>query len=488
MTKQNHIGWNFKNSYAQLPEKMFAKQMPTAVPNPKMVCFNDELAKTLGLDFSAISEDNKAQLFSGNLLPIGAEPIAQAYAGHQFGHFTMLGDGRAILLGEHLSPSNKLFDIQLKGSGQTVYSRRGDGKATLRSMLREFLISEAMYHLGVPTSRSLSVVSTGEKVYREEVHEGAVLARVMSSHIRVGTFEYVSNFLDVAILQGFTNYVIKRHYPELAKNANPPLALLKTVMNKQIDLVINWLRIGFIHGVMNTDNMSIAGETFDYGPCAFINNYHPDTVFSSIDVQGRYAFGQQPGIVQWNLVCLAEALIPLIGKDADKAVKMAQEVINSFPAIYKEKWWQMNGIKLGFTSVAENEKQLIEDLLTWMQNNQADYTNTYLAIANYYQQTDEKYIAPDFAQWYQRWEDILKANNISLSSALKTMQQHNPEFIPRNHLVEKSLDNACLQQNFTLFNELLKTSKAPYQAQSSYKHLQTPPPDGDKGYKTFCGT
>lgn len=488
MTQQNHIGWNFNNSYAQLSEKLFAKQLPAAVPNPKMVCFNNELAKTLGLDFSAISEDDKAQLFSGNLLPIGAEPIAQAYAGHQFGHFTMLGDGRAILLGEHLSPNNKLFDIQLKGSGQTAYSRRGDGKATLRSMLREFLISESMHHLGVPTSRSLSVVSTGEKVYREEVHEGAVLARVMSSHIRVGTFEYISNFLDIATLQGFTNYVIKRHYPELAENTNPPLALLKTVMNKQIDLVINWLRIGFIHGVMNTDNMSIAGETFDYGPCAFMNNYHPYTVFSSIDVQGRYAFGQQPGIVQWNLVCLAEALIPLIDKDADKAVKMAQEVINSFPAIYKEKWWLMNGLKLGLTTVSDNEKQLMEDLLSWMQNNQADYTNTYLAIANYHQQTDEKYTAPDFAQWYQRWEDVLKANNISLASALKTMQQHNPEFIPRNHLVEKALDNACLQQNFILFNELLNVGKTPYKKQTDYQHLQTPPPHGDEGYKTFCGT
>ena len=357
MTQQNHIGWNFNNSYIKLLDRLFSKQLPATVPTPRMVYFNDELADTLDLDFSAVSENDKAQLFSGNILPTGAAPIAQAYAGHQFGHFTMLGDGRAILLGEHLTPNNKLFDIQLKGAGQTAYSRRGDGKATLRSMLREFLISEAMHHLGIPTSRSLAVVNTGEKVYREEVHEGAVLTRVMSSHIRVGTFEYISNFLDVATLQEFTNYVIKRHYPELAENANPPLALLKAVMNKQIDLVINWLKVGFIHGVMNTDNMSIAGETFDYGPCAFMNNYHPDTDFSSIDVQGRYAFGKQPGIVQWNLVCLAETLIPLIDKDADKAVKMAQKVINSFPAIYQEKWWQMNGLKLGLTTVSDSAKQ-----------------------------------------------------------------------------------------------------------------------------------
>ena len=488
MTQQNHIGWNFNNSYIKLLDRLFSKQLPATVPTPRMVYFNDELADTLDLDFSAVSENDKAQLFSGNILPTGAAPIAQAYAGHQFGHFTMLGDGRAILLGEHLTPNNKLFDIQLKGAGQTAYSRRGDGKATLRSMLREFLISEAMHHLGIPTSRSLAVVNTGEKVYREEVHEGAVLTRVMSSHIRVGTFEYISNFLDVATLQEFTNYVIKRHYPELAENANPPLALLKAVMNKQIDLVINWLKVGFIHGVMNTDNMSIAGETFDYGPCAFMNNYHPDTVFSSIDVQGRYAFGKQPGIVQWNLVCLAETLIPLIDKDADKAVKMAQKVINSFPAIYQEKWWQMNGLKLGLTTVSDSAKQLIEELLTWMQNNQADYTNTYLAIANYHQQTDEKYTAPDFAQWYQRWEGILKANNISLASAIQNMQQHNPAFIPRNHLVEKAFDDVCQQQDTTLFNDLLKTSKTPYQEQPNYKHLQTPPPDGDKGYKTFCGT
>ena len=488
MTKQQHIGWDFNNSYTTLSERLFAKQLPAAVPNPKMVCFNNELANTLGLDFSTVSEDEKAQLFSGNLLPTGATPIAQAYAGHQFGHFTMLGDGRAILLGEHLSPNNKLFDIQLKGAGQTAFSRRGDGKATLRSMLREFLISEAMHHLGIPTSRSLAVVNTGEKVYREETHEGAVLTRVMSSHIRVGTFEYISNFLDVATLQDFTNYVIQRHYPELAKNANPPLALLKAVMDKQIDLVINWLRVGFIHGVMNTDNMSIAGETFDYGPCAFMNNYHPDTVFSSIDTQGRYAFGKQPEIVQWNLVCLAETLLPLIDKDADKAVKMAQELINSFPAIYQEKWWQMNGLKLGFTSISDKEKQLIEDLLSWMQNNQADYTNTYLAIANYHQQIDKKYTAPDFAQWHQRWEEALKTNNISLTSALNTMKQHNPAFIPRNHLVEQALDDVCLKKDATLFNDLLITGKSPYQAQANYKHLQTPPPDGDKGYKTFCGT
>ena len=488
MTKENHIGWKLKNSYSALSESLFSKQLPAVSPHPCIICFNEYLAKTLGLNFSAVSEREQAQLLSGTLLPPGAEPIAQAYAGHQFGHFTMLGDGRAILLGEQLTPANTLVDIQLKGAGQTTYSRRGDGKATLRAMLREYLISESMHYLNIPTSRSLAVVTTGEKVFRETVNEGAVLTRIMSSHIRVGTFEYISKSLDIATLQEFTTYVIQRHYPAIAQQANPPLELLKTVMDKQIELVVHWQRVGFIHGVMNTDNTSIAGETFDYGPCAFMNYYHPDTVFSSIDTQGRYAFGQQPGIVQWNLECLAEALLPLIAKDATKAVELAQEVINSFSASYKEKWWQMNGLKLGFTAVFDNEKQLIKDLLSWMQNNQADYTNTYLAIANYHQQTDKKYTAPNFTQWYQRWKNLLTANNISQNTAHKTMQQHNPEFIPRNHFVEKALDNACLQQNFTLINELLTESKTPYQAQANYKHLQILTPDNDIGYKTFCGT
>ena len=324
------IGWRFDNTYVHLPKIMLSKLSPVPVKSPKLVILNDTYSKELGLDFSIINNESLASLFSGNFLPKGSEPIAQAYAGHQFGYFTMLGDGRAILIGEHLAKNNKRVDIQFKGSGITPYSRNADGRAALGPMLREYIISEAMHGLKIPTSRSLAVVATGEKVMRETSLPGAILTRIASSHIRVGTFQYTAMRNDTKILKELLTYTIKRHYPELKNNKNPALALLEVVIKKQMELVMNWMRVGFIHGVMNTDNMTISGETIDYGPCAFMDIYDPKTVFSSIDHHGRYAYGNQPDITNWNLLRFAETLIPLINKREDKAVEIIKDTFKKF--------------------------------------------------------------------------------------------------------------------------------------------------------------
>ena len=336
-TKINSQTWNFQNSYVELPAKLYIKQLPVSVKNPQIIYYNMSLAKELGLEFLSEEKVAVAEYLSGNKIPEGATPISQAYAGHQFGHFTMLGDGRAVLLGEQINQNNQRYDIQLKGSGQTPYSRSGDGRATLSSMLREYIISESIHHLGIPTTRSLAVIQTGEKVYRETVNDGAVLTRIASSHIRVGTFEYVINSCSKEDLEIFIKYVIDRHYPEISDTDNPSLGLLKVVMHKQIDLIVHWIRVGFIHGVMNTDNMSIAGETMDYGPCAFMNTYNPKTVFSSIDINGRYAFGNQSTIAHWNLTVFASTLLPLISKNKEKAIQLANDILNKFHEEYSKK-------------------------------------------------------------------------------------------------------------------------------------------------------
>ena len=328
LTNGNSQTWNFQNSYIELPAKLYKKHLPISVKNPQIIYFNSGLAKELGLEIISKNEATAAEYFSGNKIPEGAAPIAQAYAGHQFGHFTMLGDGRAILLGEQITPKNVRYDIQLKGSGRTPYSRQGDGNATLSSILREYIISESMHHLGIPTTRSLAVTQTGEKVYREQVNNGGVLTRIASSHIRVGTFEYVKHFCSKENLEVFTKYVIDRHYPKISDADNPALELLELVMLKQIDLIVNWMRVGFIHGVMNTDNMSIAGETMDYGPCAFMNTYNPKTVFSSIDKNGRYSFGNQSAIAHWNLAVFANTLLPIISDNKERAIHLAEEKLN----------------------------------------------------------------------------------------------------------------------------------------------------------------
>ncbi|SVB78080.1 uncharacterized protein METZ01_LOCUS230934, partial [marine metagenome] len=460
LTNGNSQTWNFQNSYIELPAKLFMKQLPISVNNPQIIYFNKGLAKELGLEFISENQTMVADYFSGNKIPEGSAPIAQAYAGHQFGHFTMLGDGRVILLGEQINPDNKRYDIQLKGSGQTPYSRGGDGRATLSSMLREYIISESIHHLGIPTTRSLAVTQTGEKVYRETVNDGAVLTRIASSHIRVGTFEYVNNFCSKEDLQIFIKYVIDRHYPEISGADNPALELLKVVMLRQIALIVNWLRVGFIHGVMNTDNMSIAGETMDYGPCAFMNRYNPRTVFSSIDINGRYAFGNQSTIAHWNLAVFASTLLPFISDNKEKAIQLAEETLNKFPEEFSMNWYQMMYKKLGILKPIQEDKVLVDMLLQLMDNHQADYTNTFAALTLNKVSDDNLFSSSKFNEWRKQWEN--RTNHIdNRINALKLMQTQNPLVISRNHLVESALENA-IKGNKSQFNELLNLISKPY--------------------------
>lgn len=376
------IGWHFDNTYSKLSETFKEEIKPIPVKNPELVILNEQLAKELNLDFSNISQQDLSKLFSGNILPEGSHSIAQAYAGHQFGHFTMLGDGRAVLIGEHLSNKNQRFDIQFKGSGRTSFSRRGDGRAALGPMLREYIISEAMHALNIPTTRSLAVVKTGENVIRDQFLPGAILTRVAASHIRVGTFQYIAAKQNLEELEILVNFTIDRHYPNLKKSKNKALDLLNVLIDKQSELVVNWMRVGFIHGVMNTDNMAISGETIDYGPCAFMDHYDPQTVFSSIDEYGRYAYDNQPKITKWNLARFAECLIPLIDKDEETAVKLATDAINNFENIYETRWLNMMRDKLGLFGEDKNDKKLILDLLDWMKINKADFTNTFCFLMN----------------------------------------------------------------------------------------------------------
>ena len=483
---KNNINWNFDNTYSKLPEPFREKINPVKVKNPKLILLNESLAKDLNLDFSEISQSELSAIFTGNELPKNSNSIAQAYAGHQFGHFTMLGDGRAVLIGEHVSKNNHRYDIQFKGSGKTAFSRNGDGRAALGPMLREYLISEAMYALNIPTTRSLAVAKTGENVIRETQLEGAILTRVASSHIRVGTFQYIAARNKKGELETLFDYVVKRHYPEIENSKNKALDLLKVVLDKQIDLVVNWMRVGFIHGVMNTDNMSIAGETIDYGPCAFMDIYDPKTVFSSIDKLGRYAYCNQPVITKWNLSRFAECLIPLIDKDQDTAVKLATEIIDTFEKRYEEKWLNMMRAKLGLIGSDKKDKYLILDLLTWMHQNKVDYTNTFCHLMNFKTQKDNIYEGADFSNWKKRWQERSSSHDNSKEKHKKLMRSTNPLLIPRNHIVENTLRDAD-QGNLEPLLNFLKILNSPYTDQkdiSEYQILSS----SNENYQTFCGT
>ena len=448
------IGWCFDNTYYKLPDAFKENINPIPVKNPELIILNKNLADELNLDFSNLDNEQISKLLSGNSLPKGSNSIAQAYAGHQFGHFTMLGDGRAVLIGEHLSKKKDRYDIQFKGSGKTAFSRNGDGRAALGPMLREYIISEAMHKLNIPTTRSLAVVKTGEEVIRETPLQGALLTRVALSHIRVGTFQYIAAREKKDELEILLNYVINRHYPNIKNSKNKAIDLLKIVLDKQIDLVVNWMRVGFIHGVMNTDNMSISGETIDYGPCAFMDTYDPKTVFSSIDQTGRYAYCNQPMITKWNLSRFAECLIPLIDRNQDEAVKIATEIINSFEKKYEEKWLNMMRDKLGLFGADEKDKLLILDLLTWMHQNKVDYTNTFCHLMNLTIEHNNNYESNDFLNWKKRWQERLKTNNNNPEKYLNLMRSVNPLVIPRNHIVEEALANAN-DGNLKLINQLL---------------------------------
>ena len=486
-TDIDKAGWSFDNTYSKLPDDFLVKQAPIPVKSPELIIINKDLSKDLDLDFTNISEENLSQLFSGNLLPTGSNSIAQAYAGHQFGHFTMLGDGRAVLMGEHLSKTKERFDIQFKGSGRTPFSRSGDGRAALGPMLREYIISEAMHGLNIPTTRSLAVVKTGENVMRDTYLPGAVLTRIASSHIRVGTFQYLAATQNNKNLKVLMDYVINRHYPNINNSKNQALDLLKTLIDVQIDLVVNWMRTGFIHGVMNTDNMSISGETIDYGPCAFMDEYNPETVFSSIDQQGRYSFLNQPKIIKWNIARFAECIIPFIDNDKDKAVEMATEAINTFEEIYQNKWLNMMRDKLGLFGEDINDQILIMDLLTWMHKSKVDYTNTFCFLMNKKFSFNEKYNNEDFIIWKKRWGDRLKLNNNTEEKYLKLMHTTNPLVIPRNHMVEEALA-AANNGDIEPVHNILKVLEKPYTDQENISIFQNPNPHGNEDYKTFCGT
>jgi len=478
------IGWHFDNSYSKLPNTFKEDIKPTLVHNPELVILNDKLSKDLNLDFSKIDKEELSKIFSGNSLPKGSTTIAQAYAGHQFGHFTMLGDGRAVLLGEHLVNNNR-FDIQFKGSGRTSFSRSGDGRAVLGPMLREYIISEAIHALNIPTTRSLAVVKTGEKVVRENLLPGAILTRVASSHIRVGTFQYIAAKQNIDDLHTLVNYTVNRHYPEIKSSKNKALDLLNLVMESQCKLVVNWMRVGFVHGVMNTDNMAISGETIDYGPCAFMDFYNPKTVFSSIDKLGRYSFSNQPPITKWNLARLAECLIPLIDKNEDTAIKIATETIDNFQNIYENKWLNMMRDKLGLFGKDKNDIKLINHLLRWMESNQADYTNTFCHLMNVNSNNDSKYKDINFINWFKQWESRVLINNGSIEKSVNLMKKNNPTVIPRNHKVEEALE-AANNNDMSLANKLLSILNKPYVNQNDAENYQSPSSNNE--YQTFCGT
>ena len=480
------IGWHFDNTYSKLSETFREEIKPTPVHNPELIILNEDLARSLNLDFSKIDKKKLAELFSGNSLPEGTNTIAQAYAGHQFGHFTMLGDGRAVLMGEHLSNENNRFDIQFKGSGRTSFSRGGDGRAALGPMLREYIISEAINSLNIPTTRSLAVVKTGEKVVRDNLLEGAILTRVASSHLRVGTFQYITAKQNIENLKTLVDYTVERHYPQIKSSKTKALDLLNLVMENQCQLVINWMRVGFIHGVMNTDNMAISGETIDYGPCAFMDQYDPKTVFSSIDKFGRYAYSNQPPITKWNLARFAECLIPLIDKNEDASIKIATDLIDNFQNIYEEKWLNMMRDKLGLFGEDKEDKKLINDLFNWMEKNKVDYTNTFCHLMDI-KIDDKDYRDENFIEWLNRWKKRSKLNNPSKEKQIKLMKKTNPIVIPRNHKVEEALKEAN-KGNLEKMNKLNAILKNPYKNQNEIEEYQVPAPISGKKYQTFCGT
>ncbi len=460
--------WRLEHTYTRLPEMFFTEVEPTAVKEPRMVIFNHALAAELGLP------EDDAAIYAGNALPPGARPIAQAYAGHQFAHFTGLGDGRAILLGEQITPSGDRFDIQLKGPGPTPYSRRGDGRAALGPMLREYIISEAMHALGIPTTRSLAVVTTGEKVWRQDGGlPGAVLTRVAASHIRVGTFEWAAAHRDPAALRALAEHTRQRHYSDVG---NDPAALFEAVMERQAALIAKWMHVGFIHGVMNTDNMALSGETIDYGPCAFMDAYDPATVFSSIDRNGRYAYANQAPIAQWNLARLAEAMLPLFHEDEKQAVEVANGLIPRFEGRFKHHWLAGMRAKLGLMTEEAEDAVLIQDLLEWMKEKGADFTNTFAALATGRFESNE---------WHLRWSERLKRQPQTADEVSQLMRRSNPAFIPRNHKVEEALA-AANGGDLNPLQRLLTVLADPFDHTAELPEFSEP--SGQGSYQTFCGT
>jgi serine/tyrosine/threonine adenylyltransferase len=479
-------GGQFDNSYARLPQRLYARLTPTPVRRPRLVKLNVALAEALGLEATWLASAEGTAVLAGNYVPAWADPLAMAYAGHQFGHFVpQLGDGRAILLGETLGRDGTRRDLQLKGAGRTPFSRRGDGRAALGPVLREYILSEAMHALGIPTTRALAVVATGEPVVRETVLPGAVLTRVAASHLRIGTFEYFAARGDHEALTLLVEYALARHYPTLQGSPTPALALLGAVREAHAALVARWMQVGFIHGVMNTDNMTIAGETLDYGPCAFLDTYDPATVFSSIDHQGRYAFGNQPRIAHWNLARLAETLLPLLDDHPEKAIALAADTVSQFPASYERYWRAGMRRKLGLVREQPDDADLMDALLALMHAHAADYTNTFRRLCA----VAEGGAAPaGYEAWVTRWRTRLGHETHTRQAAATLMRAHNPAVIPRNHRVEAVLDAAVRQGDFAPLEAFLAVLATPFALAPHQEAYSAPPAPSERVYQTFCGT
>jgi uncharacterized protein YdiU (UPF0061 family) len=485
-----------RSSYASLPERFFARINPTPVANPSLLRFNGALGEELGLDIAARDAETQAALFSGNTLEPGTDPIAMAYAGHQFGHFVpQLGDGRAILLGEAADRAGARRDIQLKGSGRTPYSRGGDGRAALGPVLREYLVSEAMHALGIPTTRALAAVATGEPVYREEVLPGAIVTRVAASFVRVGTFQYFAARDDVDAVRVLADYVIDRHYPQARFAERPYLALLQGVTEAQASLIASWMQVGFIHGVMNTDNMAVSGETIDFGPCAFLDRYDPAAVFSSIDRGGRYAYGNQPNAALWNLARFAETLLPIIDADADRATEIATEAITAFTARFTELSLAAVRRKLGLSVAEGGDAALADELFDAMRRNEADFTLTFRRLCddaespNVTSAVASLFANPrDFDQWSGAWRARLTRDPLEPPARAAAMRRVNPAVIPRNHRIEHVIQAAVERQDFAPFAALSAVLSQPYQSAPGFESYADAPEPGERVLRTFCGT
>ena len=484
----------FDNSYQNLPQDFFERINPVPVKDPQLIVFNNDLGRSLGID-QKINKKELANIFSGNEILKGSSPIALAYAGHQFGNFVnQLGDGRAVLLGEVSTPNQERFDMQLKGSGQTRFSRQGDGRSPLGPVIREYVVSEAMNALGIPSTRSLAAVTTGEKVFREVILPGGILTRIAKSHIRVGTFEYFATQKNTENLKTLADYTIKRHFLSLKDVANPYLSLLEIVSERQIELISKWMGVGFIHGVMNTDNTSIVGETIDYGPCAFMDEYNPSTVFSSIDAQGRYAFGNQPLIAQWNMACFANSLLGLIDKDTEKATSKAQKVINNFPNKMSEAVMSVMCKKIGLDSTKTNSQEASTKLLRIMLDNKSDYTLTFRYLSEIIKGKRDSSFKQQFLEhnqisnWLKEWKELIKDQNLAKEEIALSMESSNPVFIPRNHLVERAIEAAVENNDFSEMKTLLTILSKPYEEQSKYGEYMKPPKPLEVVHQTFCGT
>jgi serine/tyrosine/threonine adenylyltransferase len=495
MTVNSISSPDFKNSYARLPERFFAIQTPEPAANPELIRANTRLAEFLGVNVGWLESAEGIAALAGNITPDGAEPIAAAYAGHQFGNWNpQLGDGRAVLLGEVIAEDGVRYDIQLKGSGRTPWSRGGDGRSPLGPVLREYIVSEAMHVLGVPTSRSLAALGTGNEVFRETSQPGAVLARVAKSHIRIGTFQYFAAREDTEAVSLLVDHCLQRHYPHRTDEPIAALALLEEVVQAQANLIAHWQLLGFIHGVMNTDNVLISGETIDYGPCAFMDIFDPDTVFSSIDHAGRYAYRNQPSIGHWNLSCLAQCLLPLLSDDQEQAVEMAQSTIDRYPELFLDAHRIGMNAKLGWSKTEPGDEELVQDLLTVLTEQKMDFTLSFRHLSdcadngNSEKITDLLIIGPAFLNWIERWHARCRLDTATAAERQQTMYRANPVFIPRNHLVEAAIQGALEDASFERFNELMEVLQEPFRYQPDLQRYAIPPLPEEKVQQTFCGT